>query len=340
MTTATGSFDTYDDISGLGHHEWCGHLDDLIEELGYFEQLGSSHAAGFVEGDGTLLVTFDTRADAQARGPKGYPTGFAMAQRHGWSSLTIIAHDDDARAPWFRCPSIFAYFDRLVDDGFFDEYDRVVFYGARSCGYAAAAYSVTAPGATVIAVAPQATLNARLASWDTRFAASKGMDFTTRYGFAPHMIDGAEKAVVLYDPRDALDAMHASLFYRPNVSLRPVPYSYGKIVTHLTRTGVIHDLVETAMTGQLTEQAITRALRKRRRDIDRLRALRSTLLKKNKPLLTALLCRETIRDYPNAHRFVKTLKTMQKRLDALGRTMPEPRAAPDPEDKTRTRETT
>jgi hypothetical protein len=43
-----------------------------------------------------------------------------------------------------------------VDDGFFDEFEQVIFYGSGSSGYAAAAFSVAAPGATVIAVQPQA----------------------------------------------------------------------------------------------------------------------------------------------------------------------------------------
>ena len=63
---------------------------------------------------------------------------------------------------WFRYPKVHAYFNRLVDDGFFDDLDKVVFYGAGPCGYAAATFSVAAPGATVVAIQPQATLDPRV----------------------------------------------------------------------------------------------------------------------------------------------------------------------------------
>jgi hypothetical protein len=50
--------------------------------------------------------------------------------------------------------------------GFFDDFDQVVFYGAGQCGYAAAAFSVATPGATVVAIQPQATLDPRVTEWD------------------------------------------------------------------------------------------------------------------------------------------------------------------------------
>ena len=105
---------------------------------------------------------------------------------------------------WFRDPAVFAYFDRLVDDGFFDEFERVIFYGAGPCGYAAAAYSVAAPGATVVAVQPQATLDPRMTEWDDRFVEMRRTSFTDRYGYAPDMLDAADQAFVLYDPISSL----------------------------------------------------------------------------------------------------------------------------------------
>ena len=47
---------------------------------------------------------------------------------------------------WFRDNRVYGYFDRLIADGFFEDFDTVIFYGAGSCGYAAAAFSVAAPG--------------------------------------------------------------------------------------------------------------------------------------------------------------------------------------------------
>lgn len=319
MTFQSSTFDTFHDISDLGHHEWCAALDDTTEELGYFEQLGTSHAAAFCEGAPVLLVEFVTRAQAQAQGAKGYPTGFALAQKNGWSSLSLIAHDDCDRAPWFRDPAVYAYFDRLVDDGFFDDFERVVFVGAAACGYAAATYSVTAPGASVIAIAPQATLNARLASWDDRFPQTRRLDFTTRYGFAPHMIDGAAQALVLYDPENHADAMHAALFHRPNVSLRPVRHTGDNITAHLSRIGVTEALIAAAMAGDLDTRTTTRALRLRHNDLPYLRVLLAELQKQDRPLLTARLCRFVLRHNQNAPRFRRALKEAMKQLETQDR---------------------
>ena len=43
-----------------------------------------------------------------------------------------------------RC-AVYGFFDQILDDGFFDEFDTIIFYGAGPCGYAATAYSVAAP---------------------------------------------------------------------------------------------------------------------------------------------------------------------------------------------------
>ncbi|MEJ6745505.1 MAG: hypothetical protein QNK98_01850 [Yoonia sp.] len=51
----------------------------------------------------------------------------------------------------------------MIDDGFFEDFYNVLFYGTHGGTYAAAAYSVAAPGCTVLALRPQATLDPRIA---------------------------------------------------------------------------------------------------------------------------------------------------------------------------------
>ncbi len=176
------------------------------------------------------------------------PLGWEMAERHGWSQLCILAHSET----WFRHRAVYMFFDRLVDEGFFDEYDQVVFYGSGSCGYAAAAYSVAAPGATVIALQPQATLDPRVTEWDPRFDHMRRVSFTDRYGYAPDMLDAAERAFVLYDPEETADAMHAALFTRPNVTKLRCRYLDGEIEAFLRRMQILQPLLVKAMDGSLT----------------------------------------------------------------------------------------
>ena len=115
------------------------------------------------------------------------PLGAEHRAAGGWSHLCLIAEGDT----WFRDPAVYAYFDRLVDDAFFEDFDHVLFYGAGMAGYAACAYSVAAPGAQVLALNPRATLDPAAGRWDDRDRAARRLDFTSRYGYAPDMLEGA-----------------------------------------------------------------------------------------------------------------------------------------------------
>ena len=198
----------------LTNAEWLQRLRGIGERDGYYSSLGPKHAAVFIEqSHDVLFVAFETLFGIRSVSDSGMPIGFDVCERRGWSHLTLIADSQD----WFRDRRIWAYFDRLVDYGFFEDFDRVIFYGAGMCGYAAAAYSVTAPGATAILVSPQATLARPESEWDTRFPLTRRLDFRSRYGYAPDMLEAADAAYVIYDPDEAEDAMHARLFQGANI---------------------------------------------------------------------------------------------------------------------------
>ena len=137
-----------------------------------------------------------------------------MAPEKGWSHLWVVSEHQD----WFRDPHVIRHFDRLIDDGFLDQFDDVIFYGCYAGGYAAAACSVSYPMATVIAINPQATLNPSIASWDKRFKHTRRQDFTTRFGYAPKMCESANDVFVFYDQDSPENAMHAALFQGDNVT--------------------------------------------------------------------------------------------------------------------------
>lgn len=160
-------------LTGLSFDDWKAGLAEMAEAEGMFEDLGPSHFATFIERDNTLLVTFETVQGIQSLSSLAHPLGFDMVRAQDWSHLCLVSDGDT----WFRDPLIYEVFDRLIDDDFFESYNRVVFYGAGPCGYAAAAFSVAAPGATVLAVQPQATLDPRMTEWDPRFP-----------GNAPHFV--------------------------------------------------------------------------------------------------------------------------------------------------------
>jgi hypothetical protein len=257
VLTDTPDLDT--DVADLGPAEWLAALDDLGEEHGYFQRLGPRHHALFIDAGRSLLVTFET-LEAARRNPGAAPRGFDFVTRNGWSLLALFSDGET----WFRDPAVWGTFDRLVDDGFFEEFDRVLFIGEGAAGYAAAAFSVAAPGARVLAIRPQATLDPEVAGWDRRFAAERRRDFTSRYGFAPDMLDGAAEAHVIFDPHHMPDAMHAALYRRAHVHLLRCPFAGTRVENLLDQMQVSAPLVEAAMAGTLDRAAFARLWRARR----------------------------------------------------------------------------
>jgi hypothetical protein len=155
--------------------DWLSAMDLIAEDDGYLERLGARHWAFFAEDRPQLLVTFERAETIRARESQ-LPAAYEMAKARGWSILTLIAEGET----WWRDRAVWGYFDRLVDDAFFDDFDQVLFHGAGPAGYAACAYAVAAPGARVLAVAPRATLDPEVAGWDRRNLAARRLDFTTR----------------------------------------------------------------------------------------------------------------------------------------------------------------
>ena len=125
-------------LAGLEKPEWKTRLMALADENGMSQDLGEKHFATFIDLKSTLLVTFETIQGIQALSETEQPLGFDLVKSQGWSHLCLISDGDT----WFRDQRIYGFFDQLIDDGFFEDFDQVIFYGAGPCGYAAAAFSV------------------------------------------------------------------------------------------------------------------------------------------------------------------------------------------------------
>lgn len=273
------------DLAGLSPEDWRQQVDDIGEEHGYYQSVGRDHAALFIDAGSNLLVTFENRAAAMSA-PFGRPRGFDMVTREGWSLLNILADGET----WFRGPEVFGYFDRLVDEGFLEDFDNVLFFGAHDAGYAAAAYSVTAPGARALLLRPVATLDPAMTGWDKRFAEHRRLDFTSRYGYAPDMIEALEEAYVIYDPTQAPEAMHAALYRRPNVTYLPARRAKPRVETMLDGMRLTAPLMKAAMAGTLDELSFARAWRGRRDAPGYVRNLLKRTIVDDRPGLAARVC--------------------------------------------------
>jgi hypothetical protein len=239
--------------------EWLGLMARLGEDAGYFQALGDKHHAFFMDEDPTLLVAFDTIRNIRMR-PDQMPAGHAIAQEMGWSYLALIADGET----WFRDAAVYSYFDRLVDDAFFEDFNATVFMGADMAAYAACAYSVTAPGATVLAFNPRATMDIERAGWDNRSRAARRIEFRSRYGYAPDMTEGTGQVFAFHDPGILLDAMHVSLFAGPWVTPIRMPHVGGRTEWAIGQMGLMPDLLQQAMKGTLTTVTWAQMWRARR----------------------------------------------------------------------------
>lgn len=299
-------FDFDPDLADLPKGEWLTQLARVAEEHGFFQPLGRRHFAALVRKSETLIVTFETIQGIRALSDDSEPLGWQMVRENGWSHL-CIASDGDT---WFRDRHVIALFDRMIDDGFFDDFDNVLFYGAGPCGYAAAAFSVASPGARVVAIQPQATLDPRVTEWDHRFIEMRRTDFTSRYGYAPDMLDACDKAYVLHDPVERLDSMHAALFTRAGVTQFRLRNMGDAIQSDLLEMRVLIDLLEEAAEGTLDEAKFAKMYRARRTYPGYLRRVMAALDSNERTELTYMMARN-VTSRMKAPRFQRRLAELE-----------------------------
>ncbi|WP_323803414.1 phosphoadenosine phosphosulfate reductase [Sulfitobacter litoralis] len=285
---------------------WLDAVTQVAQDDGFYETLGRKHHAIFLKKTKTLLVSFETISGMRALSSLAHPLGWEMVRNEDWSHLCIASEGDT----WFRDENVYAFFDRLIDDGFFDEFDRVVFYGAGPGGYAAAAYSVAAPGARVVAIQPQATLDPSVAEWDDRFIEMRRTDFTSRFGYAPEMLDAAEAAYVIYDPAVPLDAMHASLFTRPNVTKLRMRRMGSALQSKLLDLDQFEAVLTLAAEDDLTVESFARCARARRDHRPYLRSLLNALEQDQRETFILMLCR-WVNERISAPRFARRQKQIE-----------------------------
>lgn len=308
MKDAAATFDF--DLANLNRSEWLEKIDEIADVFGYAEPVGPDHTALLIDAGRTLLVSFESEGTARKHNDLNAPLGWGFVQSHGWSSLTILASND---LDWFRGPALFGYFDRMIDDGFFDDFDQVLFYGAGAAGYAAAAYSVAAPDARVFVIQPQATLDTGIARWDNRFPEARRLDFKTRFGFAPMMVETADHVWVLHDPTVTEDAMHASLFTSANTTHLTCPYTGPDAHRTMQAMDILQDMIEQAMDGTLTLASFATLWRARQEFLPYLRTLMVRLdADERHQTLLARLCRK-VTQTSNRPLFAKKLAELAER---------------------------
>lgn len=297
-------------------------VEDLLDRLrdeagssGFHNDLDDHHTITFIPRGPKLLVTFEKAQDTLVFAPGGLPIGLDFVEDKNWSLLHLASNADT----WFRSEDVYECFDDLVDDAFFEEFDQVLFYGAGMGGYAAAAFSVVAPGSAVLAVSPQASLDRDRTEWDKRFpAARRRLEFENRYGYAPDMLEGASVGYILHDPFELMDSVHASLFRGDNIVGLKCKHLHDKVAGGLRDMDLLHQIIEKAADQSLTPAGFYMMYRARRKYSPYLRNMLYQLDEQNKPYRTALFCAHVLSNI-KAPAFRRRLQNARDSLNMQGK---------------------
>ncbi|SOC14055.1 hypothetical protein SAMN05877809_10761 [Rhodobacter sp. JA431] len=237
---------------------WAEIAQDLAGSDGFFTANGA-HSFLYIPRGRTLVVTFDNLDIAMVRRETRRPWGFEFIEKQGWSMLGVMA----GGWTWYRDPWVSEEFDRLAAEGFFAQFDHVVFYGASMGGYAAAAFSAACPGADVVAISPQSTVDRSVVPFETRYKVVWDADFSGKYGDAAIVSQAARRVVIFYDPYEPLDAAHAARFEAPNVMKLRAPLMGHRLGSTLNQMGILSPVILGALDGTLTKVDFYRRLRAR-----------------------------------------------------------------------------
>lgn len=275
---------------------WAEIARDLAGPEGFYRENGM-HSFLHIPRGRVLVVTFDNLDIAMTKREDRRPWGFDFIRRQGWSMLGVMANG----WTWYRDPWVWAEFDRLAQEGFFAGFDRVVFYGASMGGYAACAFAPAHPGADVVAISPQSTLDRSIVPWETRYRTAWDKDFSGKYGDAAEASRAARRVILLYDPHEPLDRAHAGRFTAENVLHLRAPLLGHRLGSSLNQMGVLSPVILAALDGSLTGAEFYRRLRARR-DFPRYqRELFRRALDRGRPGLAARVGRWVLARGDNRH---------------------------------------
>lgn len=265
---------------------WANVARGLAGPDGFYRE-NADHSFLYIPRGDTLVVTFDNLDIAMTKREDRRPWGFSFIEKQGWSMLGVMANG----WTWYRDGWVSDQFDQLAAAGFFKGFTRVVFYGASMGGYAACAFVAACPGADVVAISPQSTLDRRLVPFETRYKSAWDRDFSGKYGDAAEASKAAGRVTILHDPYEPLDAAHVARFKGANVVPLRAPLMGHRLGSSLHQMGILSSVTLGALNGTLTEADFYRALKARKGFVRYQRELFKRALAKGHPALARKLGR-------------------------------------------------
>jgi hypothetical protein len=223
-----------------------------------------NHVLTWLPGRGDrLVVSFDNLAAVRETEDRIiWGQKFLTAQGFDLLGIQIKRRD------WFRDAALIAALQDLRDDGFFRRFPAVSMYGSSMGAFGALAFAPLAPGCTVMAFAPQRSLDPRLCPYETRYRHARlTTDWSHPFGDAAEGLRAASRAYVAYDPTLADDLRHAQDLTAPNVTFLPMRHMGHKLPPALLKMGLLKAVSLAAFDASLDLPGFARLMRARRDSI-------------------------------------------------------------------------
>lgn len=250
--TATRRMFRKDPLAGLGQAaEISRHF--IIETENYFLE-------GFLFSEaGTLFITFEHAGGPLERPGKyrpGWGTGFLRRER-----IDHIAVKPK-RKDWYTRPDLPQIFAQL--GALFARYREVVPYGGSMGGFAALTFADLVGATTVIAIAPQSTLDPRKTPWDNRFPPAQDCDFSGPYGDAVGKYAGVARVLIVVDRYCEPDMRHLARLRAENVHVLNLPLLGHTLAADMQRMGLLSYLISSIQAGTFSKTEFQAIARRRR----------------------------------------------------------------------------
>ena len=215
-----------------------------------------------VRSESQLVVCFDHAGIAESQPSR---------DRLGWGLGFVLNHTDKSglfikptESNWFRKPGLYKLFEQLEKSGFIGVYDSIITYGGSMGGYAAIAYADALHAEKVLSLNPQATLDAAIVPWETRFPRGMRQDWSSFPQNAAEGCQNASEVVVVFDRLCQKDARHAALLNIPGRVELNVPFVGHGIPYHLRKMGLLERLFDDVASGAFSLSEWHRLIRMRR----------------------------------------------------------------------------
>jgi len=276
------------------------------EASGGFFWEGPENALHYAPLSKRLVVSFDNILTVKEEGPR-WPWGYdVLRDEMGCSVLGVMG----AQRNWFRDDFVHDSFEALAEQSFFQQFDDILFYGASMGGFGALTYSRCAPGAHVLALGPQSTLDASIMPRETRWRWTQKLDWQGRFADAAGHLDAAGHVMIVSDPYFAPDQAHVARLVSDNVTLLRTPFMGHQLPNAFATMRILKPMLRAAIDGVLSP-AMFYELFRARRDLPRYQHdLLMEAERRGKTRAAIRICEYTLkkRDAQNIARSLERLK--------------------------------